>query len=202
MAIVALAQAAWAEGEAGALCSNGAFGHVQCIRPAHFVHDTCQALEVFATQHGLDPHFFARLIWQESRFDPNALSPADARGIAQFIPSTAKLRGLTDPYNAADALEHSAEYLAEMVERFGNEGLAAGTHELGFDGWRLRDALTRSHLHLSDKMLAELAAWEPRSFRSVIGIAAHKASTAEEEGGMGMPACGPGTMVHVEKDKL
>ncbi|WP_254694072.1 lytic transglycosylase domain-containing protein [Sulfitobacter sp. SK012] len=96
--------------------------------------DTCSAIEVFADRHGLNRDFFARLIWQESRFDPNALSPANARGIAQFIPSTAQLRGLRDPYNPADALEHSAQYLAEMVDRFGNEGMAA----IGYNGGERR----------------------------------------------------------------
>ncbi|SIS65746.1 Sporulation related domain-containing protein [Roseivivax lentus] len=109
----------------GTLCSAGKWTAVQCIRPAHFVHDTCQAIEVFAGRHGLDPHFFARLIWQESRFDPNAVSPAAARGIAQFIDSTAARRGLSDSFNPARALEHSAEYLGELVRRFGNPGLAA-----------------------------------------------------------------------------
>lgn len=111
-------------------CSSGKWGHVQCIREAHFVYDLCNALEVFSTRHDLDTGFFTRLIWQESRFDPNALSPANARGIAQFIPSTARIRGLKDPYNPADALEHSAQYLAEMTRRYGNEGMAA----IGYNG--------------------------------------------------------------------
>ena len=111
-------------------CSTGKWGHAHCIRPAHFVYDTCRAIRIFADRHGLNRDFFARLIWQESRFDPNALSPADARGIAQFIPSTAALRGLSDPFNPADALEHAAQYLAEMTSRFGNEGLAA----VGYNG--------------------------------------------------------------------
>jgi hypothetical protein len=115
-------------------CSTGKWGHVHCIRAEHFVHDTCTAIEVFSHRHGLDTGFFARLIWQESRFDPNALSHANARGIAQFIPSTARLRGLKDPYNPADALEHSAQYLAEMVQRFGNEGMAA----IGYNGGERR----------------------------------------------------------------
>lgn len=115
-------------------CSTGKWGHVQCIRTDHFVYDTCNAIEVFSKRHGLDSGFFARLIWQESRFDPNALSHANARGIAQFIPSTARLRGLKDPYNPADALEHSAQYLAEMVRRFGNEGMAA----IGYNGGERR----------------------------------------------------------------
>jgi len=56
-----------------AQCSSGKWGHVQCIRPAYFVYDTCNAIEVFSKRHGLNTGFFARLIWQESRFDPNAL---------------------------------------------------------------------------------------------------------------------------------
>lgn len=115
-------------------CSTGKWGHVHCIRPEHFVYDTCNAIKVFSDRHGLNSDFFARLIWQESRFDQNALSHANARGIAQFIPSTAKLRGLADPYNPADALEHSAQYLAEMVKKYGNEGMAA----IGYNGGERR----------------------------------------------------------------
>ncbi|WP_425072885.1 lytic transglycosylase domain-containing protein [Sagittula sp. S175] len=120
--------------EPGTLCSTGTHGHVQCIRPSFFVYDTCQAIEAFAVRNDLDPGFFARLIWQESRFDPHALSHAKAMGIAQFIASTAKLRGLKDPYNPAEALEFSAEYLGEMTRRYGNHGLAA----VGYNGGERR----------------------------------------------------------------
>ncbi len=128
-----MARPVWAEPPREA-CSTGKWGHVHCIRMQHFVYDTCNAIDVFTRRHGLNRDFFARLIWQESRFDPNALSHANARGIAQFIPSTAKLRGLKDPYNPADALEHSAQYLAEMVQRYGNEGMAA----IGYNGGERR----------------------------------------------------------------
>lgn len=120
--------------EPGRMCASQKWGHETCIRPAHFVYDTCNAIQTFAVRHGLNRDFFARLIWQESRFDPNALSHANARGIAQFIPSTAALRGLKDPFNPADALEHSAQYLAEMVGRYGNEGMAA----IGYNGGERR----------------------------------------------------------------
>lgn len=127
------AQAAWAE-PPDRQCSSTKWGQSHCIRGAYFVYDTCNAIAVFSNRHGLNADFFARLIWQESRFDPNALSHANARGIAQFIPSTAALRGLADPYNPADALEHSAQYLAEMSRRYGNEGLAA----IGYNGGERR----------------------------------------------------------------
>ncbi len=135
LACLALPRAALAgPPEPGTLCSSGTWGQVHCIRPAHFAHDTCTALESFAGENDLDPHFFARLIWQESRFDPNALSHASARGIAQFIDGTAKRRGLKDVWNPAEALEFSAHYLGEMVRTYGNEGLAA----VGYNGGERR----------------------------------------------------------------
>ena len=115
----------------GRMCSSGRTGPVECIRSAHFAFDTCGQIAREARRHGLDPHFFARLIWQESRFDANALSPANAMGIAQFIRSTADRRGLRDPYNPADALAHSAHYLGELTRRYGNMGLAAVAYNGG-----------------------------------------------------------------------
>ncbi len=113
------------------VCSTAKWGPPLCIRKdQHFVEDTCYAMEVFTKRHGLDPHFFARLIWQESRFDPHARSPVGAEGIAQFMPYTAKRRGLHDSYNPAEALEHSAQYLAEMAGKYGSLGMAA----VGYNG--------------------------------------------------------------------
>lgn len=122
---------AWRDDGPGIRCSRAAFGPQLCIRTAHFAYDVCQQIETSARRHFLDPHFFARLIWQESRFDPNALSPADARGIAQFIDSTARLRGLRDSYNPAESLEKSAQYLAFLKQEFGNEGMAAVAYNGG-----------------------------------------------------------------------
>lgn len=96
-----------------------------CIRLASYVPDVCGVIEAASRAHALDPHFFARLIWQESRFDAAAISPAGAQGIAQFMPGTAQLRGLADPFNPAEALAASARYLAEMARGYGNIGLAA-----------------------------------------------------------------------------
>jgi hypothetical protein len=68
---------------------------------------------------------FARVIWQESRFNALAVSNKGAEGIAQFMPATADYRGLVDPFDPIEALKHSASYLAELKEKFGNLGLAA-----------------------------------------------------------------------------
>lgn len=117
--------------EPGTLCSEGRFGHPFCMRPSHFTFDLCHGLQGEAQRHGLDAGFLARLIWQESRFDPNAVSPANAMGIAQFIASTAALRGLKDPFNPSQAIEASAQYLAFLTQEFGNPGLAAIAYNAG-----------------------------------------------------------------------
>ena len=102
------------------------------------VAEVCRKLESEAALNGIPPGFFARLIWKESRFDHRALSPAGAQGIAQFMPGTAKLRGLTDPWNWELALEASARYLAELGKTYGNLGLAAAAYNAGearVDSW-------------------------------------------------------------------
>ncbi|KAB7615505.1 lytic transglycosylase domain-containing protein [Amylibacter sp. SFDW26] len=112
-------------------CSSGAHASVICIKPDTFDADLCTALEQFANHYALNPAFFTRLIWQESRFKPNARSSADAMGIAQFIASTAEARGLDDPFNPAEALDASARYLAELEKDFDNLGLAAAAYNAG-----------------------------------------------------------------------
>ncbi|WP_297970970.1 lytic transglycosylase domain-containing protein [Amaricoccus sp.] len=102
-----------------------------CIRAASYVADVCHVIEAAAQRNRLDPGFFARLIWKESLFDAAAVSPAGAQGIAQFMPDTAKLRGLADPFNPAEALAASALYLADLARDFGNIGLAAVAYNGG-----------------------------------------------------------------------
>lgn len=91
----------------------------------------CPLLDPIARASGLPPLFFARLIWQESRFNDAAVSPKGAQGIAQFMPGTAELRGLEDPFEPKSALVASAAYLADLRKEFGNLGLAAAAYNAG-----------------------------------------------------------------------
>ena len=75
--------------------------------------------------------FFARVIWQESRFDAMAVGPKGAAGIAQFMPRTASWHGLADPFDRMASLRHSAAYLRELLDQFGNLGLAAAAYNAG-----------------------------------------------------------------------
>jgi hypothetical protein len=105
-----------------------------------FVVATCTRLEAAARDHRLPLDFFTLLIWTESRFDPHAVSPVGAQGIAQFMPYTARERGLADPFDPEQALPKSAHFLRELADEFGNYGLAAAAYNAGPQ--RVRDWLS------------------------------------------------------------
>lgn len=91
----------------------------------------CSLIDAAADRHDLPVEYFTRLIWKESRFRQDALSPKGAQGIAQFMPGTAALRGLADPFDASAAIAASAHYLRDLSDRFGNLGLAAAAYNGG-----------------------------------------------------------------------
>jgi Transglycosylase SLT domain/SPOR domain len=111
-------------------------------KPAGNARDTdareamCLMIESAAKAQGLPLEFFARVIWQESRFQSDAVGPVTrsgqrAQGIAQFMPGTANERRLLDPFDPVQALPKSAEFLNELRGQFGNLGLAAAAYNAG-----------------------------------------------------------------------
>jgi len=91
----------------------------------------CDTLAAVAVHHELPADFFIRLIWQESRFNPSAVSFKGAQGIAQFMPGTARQRGLEDSFDPGQAIPKSAELLRDLNREFGNLGLAAAACNAG-----------------------------------------------------------------------
>ena len=101
---------------------------------AAYAADVCSLLNRHAEGNRLPVNFLTRLIWKESVFDDQAVSPVGAEGIAQFMPGTAKLRGLKNSFDYREALAAAADYLAFLNEKFGNLGLAAAAYNFGEDG--------------------------------------------------------------------
>jgi hypothetical protein len=100
--------------------------------PQSSVDEICRTLAQAAVDNEIPEEFFTRLIWQESAFDSKAVSPAGARGIAQFMPQTAAARGLVNSFEPLQALRESAGYLRELRTTFrGNLGLAAAAYNAG-----------------------------------------------------------------------
>ena len=91
----------------------------------------CRLITTAAAGQHIPVAFLTRLIWQESSFRSDATSPVGAQGIAQFMPGTARERGLDDPFDPEQAVPASAALLSELSTRFGNLGLAAAAYNAG-----------------------------------------------------------------------
>jgi soluble lytic murein transglycosylase-like protein len=84
-----------------------------------------------AVRFDLSPSLLEALVWQESRWRENAVSPVGARGLAQLMPGTARYLGVdsADPFQN---LEGGARYLREQLDRFdGNLEKALAAYNAG-----------------------------------------------------------------------
>lgn len=92
---------------------------------------------MYARQYGLDPELFVRQIAQESRFNPDAVSPKGAVGIAQIMPDTARDPGygvtpIEDRTDPEESLRFSAELMRALLDEYnGDYGLALAAYNAG-----------------------------------------------------------------------
>lgn len=83
-----------------------------------------------AQYYGIDPNLFTRQINQESGFNPGAVSPAGAEGIAQFMPATAAAMGV-NPWDPTSALYGAANLMSQLNNQFGNYAMALAAYNAG-----------------------------------------------------------------------
>ncbi len=122
------------------------------------------AIEQAATDAGLDPRLLAAMVWQESRFQEDAVSSSGAIGLAQLMPGTAA--GLdVDPHDPIQNLDGGARYLAWTIEEFGSIELGLAAYNAGPGRVREADGIPN---------IAETQAYVPRVldyYRQLGGIA-------------------------------
>jgi soluble lytic murein transglycosylase-like protein len=92
--------------------------------------DWVPAIEQAAEEAGVDPRLLAALVWQESGFDPDAVSSSGAVGLAQLMPATAAGLGV-DPTDPVQNLEGGARYLAWTLREFGSLDLGLAAYNAG-----------------------------------------------------------------------
>jgi hypothetical protein len=98
---------------------------------ARSTEEICDTLTKSAQINDLPVPFFIRLLFQESRFNPGVVSSAGAQGIAQFMPATAEGMGVSNPFDPREAIPASARLLNDLLQQFGNLGLAAAAYNAG-----------------------------------------------------------------------
>lgn len=83
-----------------------------------------------AAEEGVPADLFLKLVNQESRFRPDALSPKGAMGLAQLMPGTAQELGV-DPSDPVQNLRGGARYLRQQLNTFGDPALALAAYNAG-----------------------------------------------------------------------
>lgn len=83
-----------------------------------------------ARRHNVPEDLFLRLIQQESGWNPGAVSPKGATGLAQLMPDTARLMGV-DIDDPEENLDGGARYLRMMYDKFGTWKLALAAYNAG-----------------------------------------------------------------------
>jgi len=84
-----------------------------------------------ASHWNVSAALLAAQLMAESNFNPFAVSPAGAQGIAQFIPSTAASYGLRDPFDPVEAIDAQAHLMSDLIRRFGDPQLALAAYNAG-----------------------------------------------------------------------
>lgn len=101
------------------------------IRLAPLSQPYAEAVNLAATQHGLDPKLLHALVTVESAYRPAAVSRAGAMGLTQLMPGTARDLGVGDPFDPLANLQGGADYLARQLVRFGDLRLALAAYNSG-----------------------------------------------------------------------
>jgi len=84
-----------------------------------------------ASRWSVSAALLAAQLLAESNFDPFAISPAGAQGIAQFMPETAAGYGLHDPFDPVAAIDAQAHLMSDLIRRLGSPELALAGYNAG-----------------------------------------------------------------------
>jgi len=87
-----------------------------------------------AELYDVDPALVCAIINQESRWNPNAVSPKGAVGLMQIMPSTGKEAcGLNEEelYDPGENINCGVSYFTKLLNRFGSEKLALCAYNAG-----------------------------------------------------------------------
>ncbi|MFY9223009.1 MAG: lytic transglycosylase domain-containing protein [Blastocatellia bacterium] len=103
----------------GSITPIYAKGKAKTKRKAHqLTPEITQEIVQRARYYSLEPLLVLEIMRQESSFNPNACSKANARGLMQFIPSTAARFGITNPHDISQSIDAGCRYLVFLIRKF------------------------------------------------------------------------------------
>jgi soluble lytic murein transglycosylase len=128
-----------------------------------------------STANGLDPYLVASLIRQESEFNPNAVSRANAVGLMQLLPKTGKAvakqvnlkrYNASQLYTPAVNMQLGTRYFKGMVDKFGGFEYALAAYNAGSD--RVEDWLGQGKYRDPQEFVESIPFTETREYVQAI----------------------------------
>jgi soluble lytic murein transglycosylase len=132
-------------------------------------------LKRFSTANELDPYLVASLIRQESEFNPNAISRANAVGLMQLLPVTGKKVAKevklhhfspSQLYTPTVNLQLGTRYFKSMVDKFGSFEYALAAYNAGSD--RVEDWLAAGKYRDPQEFVESIPFTETREYVQAI----------------------------------
>ena len=96
-------------------------------------------LDQAAEDYKVPPALLHAQAIQESKLDPNAVSPKGAQGVMQLEPKTAKSLGVDDAFDPTQNIPAGAAYMQTLHRRFGHWDRALAAYNAGPD--RVQEAI-------------------------------------------------------------
>ncbi len=132
-------------------------------------------LRKFSEQNALDPYLVASLIRQESAFNPNAVSRANAVGLMQLLPNTGKVVARQEKirhfsssqlFAPATNLRLGTRYFRGVVDKFGAFEYALAAYNAGDD--RVKDWLAIGKYRDAQEFVESIPFTETREYVQAI----------------------------------
>ncbi len=92
-------------------------------------------------KYGVSPALLSAVAKQESGFNPQAVSPAGARGLMQLMPATARGLGVANSFDPTQSVDGAAKMLRGLLDSFGRTDLALAAYNAGPGAVRKYDGI-------------------------------------------------------------
>lgn len=84
-----------------------------------------------ARRHDLSPELIAAMVHTESDFRAGLISHKSAQGLMQIVPGTARVLGISDPFDPQQNIAAGTKYFRYLLDRFDSETMALAAYNAG-----------------------------------------------------------------------